>query len=64
MYKKGKRSAVPRRVVGLRDQRFEIMREVHDAIGHRGRGATFDQVKRRYQWKGMFSDIDEWVKIL
>ena len=62
LYKKGKRSAVPRRVVGLWDQKLEIMKEVHDEIGHRGRGATFEQVKRRYQWKGMFADIDDWVK--
>ena len=38
------------------------MKEIHDEIGHKGRGATFEQVKRRYQWKGIFSDIDEWVK--
>jgi Integrase zinc binding domain/RNase H-like domain found in reverse transcriptase len=62
LYKKGKRAAVPRRVVGLQDQKLEIMREIHDEIGHRGRGATFDQVRRRYQWKGMFADVDEWVR--
>ena len=38
------------------------MKEIHDEIGDKGRGATFEQVKRRYQWKGMFPDIDEWVK--
>ena len=38
------------------------MKELHDEVGHRGRNATFEQVKRRYQWKGMFEDVSEWVK--
>ena len=38
------------------------MRELHEEVGHRGRNATFEHVKRRYQWKGMYEDVDEWVK--
>ena len=60
LFKKGKR--VSRRVVGLRDQKVEIMRDIHDEVGHRGRGSTFDQIKRKYQWKGMYTDVEEWVK--
>ena len=60
LYKKGKR--VPRRVIGLRRQKEEVMRELHEEVGHRGRNATFEHVKRRYQWKGMYEDVDEWVK--
>ena len=49
-------------MIGLQDQKLEIMKEIHDEIGHKGRGATFEQAKRRYKWKGIFYDIDEWVK--
>src|SRR5271170_1752861 len=38
------------------------MRELHNEVRHWRRNATFEQVKRRYQWKGMFEDVDEWVK--
>jgi len=60
LYKRGRR--VPRRVIGLRNQKEEVMAELHDETGHKGRNATFEQVKRRYQWKGMFKDVAEWVK--
>ena len=60
LYKKGKR--VPRRVVGLRKQKLAVVEGSHDEIGHRGRVATFEHVRRRYQWKGMYTDVEEWVK--
>ena len=52
----------PRRVVGLKDQRLAIIRELHDETGHRGRKATFDQVHHHYQWKGLYKDVAEYVK--
>jgi len=60
LYKRGKR--VPCRVIGLRKQKEEAMKDLHDEVEHGGRNATFEQVKRRYQWKGMFEDMSEWVK--
>ena len=60
LYKRGKR--IHRRVVGLFVQKLEIIREVHDEIGHRGRNSTFDQIRRRYQWKRMYADVEEWLK--
>jgi RNase H-like domain found in reverse transcriptase/Integrase zinc binding domain len=59
LYKRGR---VPRRVVGLRNQRMEVIREMHDEVGHKGRITTFERVRRRYQWKRMFEDVAEWVK--
>ena len=60
LYKKGKR--IPRRVVGLRDQRVKIIMDIHDEIGHWGHNAVFDGVRRRYQWAGMYVDVEQWVK--
>ena len=63
LFKRGKRRGTPpRRVVGLRDQQLEVIREQHEETGHRGLKGTFDRISRRYQWKGMYSDVDEWVK--
>ena len=62
LFKKGKRrGATPRRVVGTAEQRRQIMHELHDTH-HRGRQATFEHVSRRYQWKGMWDDVTEFVK--
>jgi hypothetical protein len=63
LFKRPRRSgAPPRRVVGTADQRQEILKALHDKIGHRGRNVTFQHITRRYQWKGMFEDIKEYIK--
>ena len=64
LFKKSRRSeAPPRRVVGTAEQRHEIMQELHDKTEHRGRNATFQHINWRYQWKEMFEDISNYVKI-
>jgi len=63
LFKRGrKRGMPPRRVVGLQVQRTEIIAELHDECGHRGKQSTFDQVRRRYQWKGMYVNVVEYVR--
>jgi hypothetical protein len=50
LFKRGrKRGQLPRRVIGLMDQRLEIIRELHDECGHSGGGTTVKNVSRRYQ---------------
>ena len=63
LFKRGKRQNIPpRRVVGRPEQREEILKELHDESGHRGSKATYNQVSRRYQWKGMYDDVVKYVK--
>jgi Integrase zinc binding domain len=63
LFKRGrKRNVPPRRVVGLSEQRLEIIRGLHDEIGHCGKQSTYDQISRRYQWKGMYDDVANYVK--
>ena len=44
--------------------KFEILSNVHDHISgaHFGVHRTFQKVKQRYWWKGMFKDIEHWCK--
>ena len=44
--------------------RFEILSNVHDHIAgvHFGLNKTFSKLKQRYWWKGMFKDVEHWVK--
>ena len=63
LFKRGrKRGLPPRRVVNLESQRTEIIRELHDEIGHRGKQATFEHVSRRYQWKGLYDDVAKYIR--
>ena len=57
-----KRGLPPRRVIGKQDERIQIIKELHDEIGHRGRKTTYRQIAKRYQWKGMWSDVEAWIK--
>jgi hypothetical protein len=56
------RSIPPRRVVGLKDERKKIMAELHDEKGHMGSKATYNLISKRYQWRGMYGDVMEWIK--
>jgi len=56
------RGIPPRRVVGLISERKEVIQELHDESGHLGQKATYHQAAKRYQWRGMYSDVIEWVK--
>ena len=44
--------------------RFEILSNVHDHIAgaHFGLNKTFSKLKQRYWWKGMFKDVEHWIK--
>jgi RNase H-like domain found in reverse transcriptase/Integrase zinc binding domain/Reverse transcriptase (RNA-dependent DNA polymerase) len=63
LYKRSKkRSVPPRRVIGRQEERQEILKALHDELGHRGRQPTYNQISRRYQWDGMFEDIVTYTK--
>ena len=44
--------------------KFEILSNVHDHVSgaHFGIHKTFQKVKQRYWWKGMFKDVEHWCK--
>src|SRR5271154_5254608 len=57
-----KRGMPPKRVIGRQQQRLEAIKGIHDEIGHRGVPSTFENVTRRYYWKGMYEDVRQFVK--
>ena len=52
----------PSHHIGQSAQRQEILKELHDEMGHRGWQGTYNQVSWRYQWKGMYEDVINYVK--
>jgi transposase InsO family protein len=56
LYKRGKNGYPPRRVVGLKEERLEVLKGCHEEAGHRGRDGTIDRLKERYYWDGMYID--------
>ena len=58
------REPVQQRLVVPAPLRSEVLKECHDSVlsGHFGVARTFDQVRKRYFWTGMFKDVENWVK--
>jgi len=39
------------------------MSKLHDESGHRGKKGSYKEVALRYWWKGLYRDLEKWVKI-
>ena len=51
-----------RRVIDSSERRNEIIRELHDESGHRGREGTYRRVADRYWWKDMWQTVKKYVQ--
>ena len=52
----------PRRVLVSREEKEKVMRWLHDGSGHRGRDGTYQKVKLRYYWDGLYRDVDRYIR--
>ena len=57
-----KANLAARRVIDNEEARAEILRDLHDDAGHRGREGTFRRVADRYYWDSMWKTVDVYVK--
>ena len=64
LWKRPKRKdGVPLRVVDDSETKNQILKEFHDTLwaGHRGIWATYNKIKERYWWRGLYKDVEEFV---
>ena len=64
LWKRPKRKdGVPLRVIGDMETKNQILKEFHDTFwaGHRGIWATYNKIKERYWWKGLYKDVEDFV---
>ena len=62
LFRRSKPNMPPRRVIWDADQQKRIVEELHDESGHRGKKGTYEKVSLRYWWKGLYRDVENWVK--
>jgi hypothetical protein len=62
LYRRGKPGTPPRRVIAGEERKREVLQQLHDESGHRGRDATYQKAKLRYYWDGLYRDIDAYVR--
>ena len=51
-----------RRVIWDENDQKSIIKELHDNSGHRGKKGTYQKIALMYQWKGLYRDVETWVK--
>lgn len=64
LWKRPKRKdGVPLRVIDDAETKNQILKEFHDTswAGHRGIWATYNKIKERYWWKGLYKDVEDFV---
>ena len=49
-------------VVDKEEMRAQILRDVHNQSGHKGRESTYHRLSQRYFWNGCFKDVKDYVK--
>ena len=62
MWRRGRASEPPKRVIFNNGRKAEIVRTLHDESGHRGREGTYGKVSLRYWWDGMYKDVKMYVQ--
>ena len=58
-----RRTGTPQRVVIKEDDQTTLVSEFHESpwAGHRGTWATFEKLKEKYWWPGMYKDVAHFV---
>jgi len=51
-----------RRVVDSDQERKLIWDRCHGELGHKGRFATYERIRKLYWWQGMYRDVSEWTR--
>ena len=62
LYLRAKTGMPPRRVLGNAKDKEEVLRQLHDESGHRGRDGTYEKARLRYYWDGLYRDIDRYIR--
>ena len=62
LFRRTKANMAPKRVIWNPQKQQEIIRQLHDESGHRATKATYKKIALRYWWKGLYRDVEKWVK--
>ena len=62
LFKRSSKNVPARRVIDGNEQKLQIMEQLHDEGGHRGREGTYRRITDRYWWEGMPQDVKAFVR--
>ena len=61
LYRRAKTGMPLRRVLGNTKDTEEVLRQLHDELGHRGIDGTYEKARLRYYWGSLYRDIDCYI---
>ena len=61
LFRRATKNTPQRRVVDDTSSRTEILKSLHDELGHKGREATYRKTADRYWWEGCYKDVQNYV---
>jgi len=62
LFRRAKLNMPPRRVIWDRNEQNNIIQQLHDESGHRDKKGTYQKVALQYWWKGLYCNVEKWVK--
>jgi len=62
LFRRAKLNMPPRRVIWDRNDQNNIIQQLHDESGHRGKKGIYQKIALRYWWKGLYRDVEKCVK--
>jgi hypothetical protein len=62
LFRRASKNSPLRRVVDDHDLRHEILQQLHDETGHKGREGTYHRIAARYWWPGLYEEVANYVK--
>ena len=62
LFRRASKNVPLRRVVDSLENRQQILQELHDGSGHRGREGTYRRVADRYWWESLYEDSAAYVR--
>ena len=62
LYRCTKMGMPPRRVLEITKDKMEVLRQLHDELGHQGRDETYEKARLRYYWDGFYRHIDRYIR--
>ena len=62
LYRRNSKNVPSRRVIDSDERKLEILKQLHDESGHRGREGTYRRIANRYWWEQLHDDIKGYVR--
>ena len=62
LFRRTKANIASKHVIWNPQEQQQIIRQLHDESGHHATKTMYKKIALRYWWKGLYRDVEKWVK--